>query len=75
MRLLIAPPGLSRRTISTRHQRHQFERLLFRIEPTADFIEKYGETSPDSGHILRKLSNIPEDIEPICSVGTIAGIM
>jgi len=62
---------MSRRTISTRHQRHQFERLVFRIEPTADFIEKYGETSPDSERILKKLSNVPVDIEPICSVETI----
>jgi hypothetical protein len=48
---------------------------MFRLERTADFIEKYGETFPDSGHILRKLRNIPGDIEPICSVGTIAGNM
>ena len=49
-----------------------FERLVFRIEPTADFIEKYGETCPDSGRILQKLSNVPVEIEQICSVGTIA---
>jgi len=44
---------------------------VFRIEPAADFIEKYGETSPDSGRILKKLSNVPVDIEPICSIKTI----
>jgi hypothetical protein len=71
MRLLMPPPGLSRRTISTRHQGHQFERLVIRIEPTADFIEKYGETSPDSGRILEELSNIPVGIELTCSVETI----
>ncbi len=44
---------------------------MFWIEPTADFIEKYGETSPDSEHILKRLSDVPVDIEPICSVKTI----
>ncbi len=45
---------------------------MFRVEPTADFIEKYGETSLDSGRILQKLNNVPVEIELICSAGTIA---
>jgi len=34
---------------------------------TAEFIAKYGWTSPDFEHILERLSEVPMDIESIYS--------